>query len=61
VISYFPLNDNKYVAYWKWTTSKRFTVKSVYEHLTRHDNGPDYKRVWKAKIHDKNQDIYVAC
>jgi hypothetical protein len=49
----FPLNDSKDEAYWKWTTSKKFTVKSVYEHLTRHDNGPDYKRVWKAKIPEK--------
>jgi hypothetical protein len=25
----------------------------VYEHLTRSDDSPDYKRVWKAKIHEK--------
>jgi hypothetical protein len=51
----FLLNESKDVSYWKWTTSKRFTVKYVYEHLTRHDNGPDYKRVWKAKIPAKNK------
>jgi hypothetical protein len=49
----FHLNENKDVPCWKWTTSKRFTVKSVYEHLTRHDIGPDYKRVWKAKIPER--------
>jgi hypothetical protein len=30
--------------------SKVFSVKSVYEHLTQSDNGPDFKRVWKAKL-----------
>jgi hypothetical protein len=46
----FTLNESRYESYWKWTTSKMFTVKSVYEHLTIHDDGPEYKRVWKAKI-----------
>jgi hypothetical protein len=36
----FTLNESRDESYWKWTTSKMFTVKSVYEHLTRHDNGP---------------------
>jgi hypothetical protein len=49
----FPMNDSEDVAYWKWTTSRCFTVKSVYEHLTRSDDSPDYKRVWKAKIPKK--------
>jgi hypothetical protein len=28
-------------------------VKSVYKHLTRNDIGPDYKRVWKAKMPER--------
>jgi hypothetical protein len=41
------LNDS---VFWKWTPSKTFTVKSVYEHLTKDDCGPKYQRIWKAKI-----------
>jgi hypothetical protein len=25
----------------------------VYEHLTKDDNGPDFKRVWKTKLPEK--------
>jgi hypothetical protein len=37
----------------KWTTNKKFSVKSIYEHLTKDDKGPNYKRIWKAKIPEK--------
>jgi hypothetical protein len=33
------LNDNKDSVFWKWTSSRKFTVKSVYMHLTMGDNG----------------------
>jgi hypothetical protein len=52
-INNYHINEGKDVAYWKWTNSKSFTVKTVYEHLTRHDSGPSYKRVWKAKVPEK--------
>jgi hypothetical protein len=35
---------------WKWTPSKIFSVKSIYECLTRRDEGHAFKRVWKAKL-----------
>jgi hypothetical protein len=35
---------------WKWSPSKAFSVKSVYEHQTQNDNGHAFKRVWKAKL-----------
>jgi hypothetical protein len=35
---------------WKWTPSKIFSVKFVYERLTRRDEGQIFKRVWKAKL-----------
>jgi hypothetical protein len=41
------LDENKDKVVWKWTTSKQFTVKSVYEKLTRDDDGPAYKVIWK--------------
>jgi hypothetical protein len=44
------LNDNKDNVIWKWTPSRQFTVKSVYMHLTRDENGETYKEIWKAKI-----------
>jgi hypothetical protein len=34
------LNEEKDQPIWKWTTSKRFTVKSVYASLTKTDSGP---------------------
>jgi hypothetical protein len=49
----FPLNGNVDMAYWKWMSSRRFTVKSVYEHLTIGDVGTDYKKVWSAKMPTK--------
>jgi hypothetical protein len=44
-----PSDENNQVL-WKWSPSKVFGVKSVYEHLTQNGNGPDFKRVWKAKL-----------
>jgi hypothetical protein len=46
------LNNKDYI-YWKWTPRKTFIVKSVYDHLTKDDDGPKYQRVWKAKIPEK--------
>lgn len=39
------LNIESDVTIWKWTDSKKFTVKSIYEHLIKEDSGPGYKRV----------------
>jgi hypothetical protein len=47
------LNDENDVTIWKWTSSKKFIVKSVYEHLTKEDYGSGYKRVWKEKMLEK--------
>jgi hypothetical protein len=33
------LNDEGDVISWKWIVNKTFTVKSVYEHLSRDDSG----------------------
>jgi hypothetical protein len=38
---------------WKWTKSKKFSVKSIYNHITRMDNGNAYKSIWKTKIPEK--------
>jgi hypothetical protein len=38
---------------WEWSPKKTFTVKSVYDHLTKGDSGPSYKRIWKAKLPEK--------
>jgi hypothetical protein len=39
--------------FWKWSPSKTFTVKYVYEHLTRDDEGLKYQTVWKDKLPEK--------
>jgi hypothetical protein len=41
------------LAKWNWTASKQFLVKSVYEQLTKCDDGPSYKRIWKTMIPEK--------
>jgi hypothetical protein len=47
------LNNNKDLPLWKWNVNKIFSVKSVYDYMTRNDAGVAYKRVWKAKIPKK--------
>jgi hypothetical protein len=39
---------------------KKKSVKSVYNHITRMDNGKAYKDVWKTKIHEKVRFFYVV-
>jgi hypothetical protein len=52
-LNHVCLNNEKDYIYWKRTPSKTFTVKSVYDHLTKDDDGPKFQRVWKAKIPEK--------
>jgi hypothetical protein len=47
------LSDEPDVVLWKWIKNKIFSVKSVYEHLTRDDRGSSYRRIWKSKISTK--------
>jgi hypothetical protein len=35
---------------WKWGGNGQYTTKSVYDHLTKDDNGKDFQHIWKAKI-----------
>jgi hypothetical protein len=49
------LSQDNYQAIWKWSKSGKFTVKFVYEHLTKRDEGPSYSRVWRAKMTEKNK------
>jgi hypothetical protein len=50
ILNSVHLNDEKGSVYWKWTPSRSFIVKSVYEHLTKDECGPKFQRIWKAKI-----------
>jgi hypothetical protein len=47
------LNTGKDEAIWKWIGNKKFSLKSVYEFLTRDEYGPSYRKFWKAKIPEK--------
>jgi hypothetical protein len=53
------LSDEKDQTIWKWTTSKNFTVNSVYGHLTGDDSFPSFKSIWKAKIREKIIRIFM--
>jgi hypothetical protein len=44
------LSDTKDKVVWRWAPSRKFTVRSIYRHLTKNDNGLSYKAIWKAKI-----------
>jgi hypothetical protein len=37
--------------------SGKFSIKSVYEHLTKNENGPAYKAIWNAKVPEKVKKI----
>jgi hypothetical protein len=39
------LNNESDKIYWKLSPSKMFTVISVYDHLTKEEDGPKYQRV----------------
>jgi hypothetical protein len=47
------LCDEKDRPIWKWAKSGKFSVRSVYEHLTKDEVGPAYKAIWRAKIPEK--------
>jgi hypothetical protein len=47
------LNDEKDLPLWRWNANKIFSVKSVYNHLTKNESSVAYKRIWKAKIPEK--------
>jgi hypothetical protein len=36
------MSDEKDVVIWKWISNKKISVKSIYERLTRNDEGPAY-------------------
>jgi hypothetical protein len=39
------LDDKKDVPMWRWTSNRRFSVKSMYKHLTKDVRGFAYKRI----------------
>jgi hypothetical protein len=55
------LGEENDVVMWRWTTSRKFSVKSVYKQLSKHEFGPSFKRIWKAKLPEKNKSVHVAC
>jgi hypothetical protein len=49
------LSEDDDLSLWRWTASKQFSVKSVYEQPTKNDSGPSFKRIWKTKIPEKTK------
>lgn len=51
ILCQFPLNnDTQDCITWGWSANIKFTVKSIYDHLTKDDSGEPNSRIWKAKI-----------
>lgn len=48
-VSSFHLANTPDVTAWKLDKKGRFIVKSVYNGLTKNDNGVSHKRIWKGK------------
>jgi hypothetical protein len=44
------LSDSNDKVIWNWSNKKKYNVKSVYQHLTKDDNGHAYREIWKVKI-----------
>lgn len=49
----FQLQDDEDEVFWKLSKSKRFSVKSMYDAMTRNEHGHDHKRIWKGKTPQK--------
>jgi hypothetical protein len=43
------LSNNHDKVMWNWSHNKLYNVKSVYQHMTRDDDGLAYREIWKAK------------
>jgi hypothetical protein len=52
-LNVLSLNESNDKPVSKWTANKQFTIKSVYTELTKIENGPNYKVIWKSKIPEK--------
>jgi hypothetical protein len=50
IVFRYDINSVKDHAFWDWDKSGVFSVKSTYKYLSRHDYGPNYKMIWKAKL-----------
>jgi len=46
----FQLEDSADVVFWNLGKNGKFSVKSVYDGLTKNDCGFFHKRIWKGKI-----------
>jgi hypothetical protein len=49
------LNEEQDKVIWKWSATRKFTIKSLYSHVTRNDNGPAYSNIRKSKLPEKIQ------
>jgi hypothetical protein len=52
-VSNFQLSSNTDSIVWKFEKKGKFSVKSVYDALTKSCTGVYHKRIWKGKIPEK--------
>lgn len=56
----FSLSNEPDKISWIFEKSGRFSVKSVYNGLTKNDSGLYHKKIWKRQNTSQNQVFYVA-
>jgi hypothetical protein len=47
------LTNEQDVSFWEWPPKKVFTVKLVYDHLSRDKVGVSFSRIWRSKLPKK--------
>jgi hypothetical protein len=47
------VNDGEDIPVWSWTKNEKFSVKSVYMHLTKGGWDKKFRVIWKYKIPEK--------
>jgi hypothetical protein len=52
-VSRFQLQDSNDVVVWKNGKSNKFSVRSMYNLLTKSDAGPAHKKIWKGRVPPK--------
>jgi hypothetical protein len=49
----FDLQEDEDIVLWKMEKNRKFSVKSLYNALTKNDAGPSHRIIWKGKVPQK--------
>jgi hypothetical protein len=56
----YGFNINEDVIKWKWGGKGKFTIKLVYDHLTKDDNGFHFQHIWKIQDSLQSQNLHLV-